>query len=76
MIHWTVAVQGDLNRQEKWAERNLTKFSDNRQEFLHLDRIKTTAVPARHSPARQHLCRVENKLFMSQPCALAMVKAN
>ena len=76
MTHWTVAVQRDLNRQEKWAERNLTKFNDNRQEFLHLARIKDAVVPARHSPARQQLCRAENKLHRSQPCALAVVKAN
>lgn len=76
MIHWTVAVQRDLIRQEKWAEGNLTNFNDNRQEFLHLDRKKNAAGPARHSPARQQLYRVENKLQMSQPCALAVVKAH
>ena len=66
-----------LNRQEKWAERNLMKFSDNRQEeFLHLDRIKDAGVPARHRLGRQQLCRVENKLHVSQPCAPAVVKAN
>jgi len=37
------------------AERNLMRFSDNRQEFLHLDRIKDAAGTARHSPARQQL---------------------
>lgn len=62
MRHWVAAVQRDLSRKEKWAERNLTKFSDNWQESLHLDKLKDAAVPARHSLAKQQLCSVRNKL--------------
>jgi len=33
------AIQRDLDRQEKWADRNLIKFKNEKYEVLHLGRI-------------------------------------
>ncbi|KAJ7404188.1 hypothetical protein WISP_146843 [Willisornis vidua] len=76
MIHWTVAVQRNPSRQEKQAEWYITEFNGKEGEFLLQDRIKHGAVLVRHSPAKLQVYGVENKLHMSQPCALKVVKAN
>ncbi|PKU47387.1 rna-directed dna polymerase from mobile element jockey-like [Limosa lapponica baueri] len=77
------AIQWDLNRLESWAEKNLTRFNKGKCRVLHL---------GRKNPKNQYRLEVDllestteekdlgvlmdNKLPMSQQCALVAKRAN
>jgi len=69
------AIQRDLDRLESWAERNLLKFNKGKCKVLHqyglgVDLLQSSFVE------RDLGVLVDDRLTMSQQCALAAKKAN
>jgi len=77
------AIQRDLNRLEKWANRNLMEFNKEKSKVPHLGRISPMyqymlgAAQLESSLAEKDLgVLVDTKLNMSQQCAFAEKTAN
>jgi len=77
------AIQLDLERLESWAQRNVKKFNKGKYRVLHLGRnnpmhqYRLGADLLGSSSAERHLgVLLDDKMTMSQQCALPAKKAN
>jgi len=74
------AIQQDLDRLESWAERNVKNFSNSKCRVLHLGRNNSNRLGddllQSSSMERDLGVLVDDKLTMSQQCALAAKKAS
>jgi len=77
------SIQQDLDRLESWAGKNLMKFDKSKCRVLHLGRnnhihqYTLGAEPLEKSSVEKDLgVLVDNRLAVSQQCALVAMKAN